>query len=140
MLVTLRDLLYNYTEDLYDFIKTHYGDTYDPVDEVTTDTEDDHETVTTVATESVENKYKSFEECRSWWKDTRYVERQSFSTNPVHPQALSPNLLPLPDILCLSHLLHWGVQEDHLPLSCGDNLSQGEPEVPGEDGGGGGDS
>ena len=85
LLVTLRDLLYNYTDDLYDFIKTHYGDTYDPVDEVTTDddTEDDHETVTTVATESVENKYKSFEECRSWWKDTRYVERESCSTNPV---------------------------------------------------------
>ena len=76
LLVTLRDLLYHYTDDLYDFIKTNYGDTYDPVEEVTAynDTEDEQETVTATATTLVvENKYKSFEECRSWWKDTRYI-------------------------------------------------------------------
>ena len=37
LLVTLRDLLYHYTDDLYDFIKTNYGDTCDPLDEVPTD-------------------------------------------------------------------------------------------------------
>ena len=70
LLVTLKDLLYDYTKDLYTFIKTHYGDNYDAVEDGSgsDDTEDEQEVVTTVAED---NKYTSFEECRAWWKDSR---------------------------------------------------------------------
>ena len=58
--MTLKDLLYDYTKDLYTFIKTHYGDNYDAVEDGSgsDDTEDEQEVVTTVAED---NKYSSFE-------------------------------------------------------------------------------
>ena len=80
LVVTLRDLLYHYTSDLYDFIKTHYGENnYDPIEDVNvneTDTEDQ----TTVPIE-LENKYSSFEECRSWWNSTRYFQMSYVLSN-----------------------------------------------------------
>ena len=75
LIFTLRDLLYHYTDDLYKFVKTHYSDKYDPIEDDNTtaisDSDDEQNRVTTEAT-TVENKYASFEECRSWWNNTRY--------------------------------------------------------------------
>ena len=63
---TLRDLLYRYTRDLYEFIKDHYGESYDPIKvnvaNASTQQEDDVEE---------ETKYEAFEDCKQWWINSR---------------------------------------------------------------------
>ena len=65
LLGSLRDLLYNYSEDLYEFIKSYYGN-----DDATESSIELDELGRTEPPPAAEN-YKSFEECKDWWKDKK---------------------------------------------------------------------
>ena len=63
---TLRDLLYRYTRDLYEFIKDHYGESYDPIKVNVANASTPQEDII-----EEETKYEAFEDCKQWWISSR---------------------------------------------------------------------